>query len=151
MFLKTGNPIIITFDFLKRFCTLYDLLIDLLNAIREQNDLINKIEEVKDFILLEEKGITSKNTQSIKRAKTKTQRKEIFSEQRSVLRSAFKLHDKRNDIINAFVNEGIYSGDVEKDVHYKSEESEPKFEESIAVGTKKHDKNLMKKIKMDKG
>ena len=78
MFLKTGNPIIISFDFLKRFCTLYDLLIDLLNAIREQNDLINKIEEVKDFILLEEKGIASKNTQSIKRAKTKTQRKEIF-------------------------------------------------------------------------
>ena len=31
LFLKTGNPILDSFDFLKRFITLYDLLIGLLN------------------------------------------------------------------------------------------------------------------------
>ena len=34
------------------------------------------------------------------------------------------------------MNKDIYSGDVEKDVYYKSEESKPGFEESIAEKTK---------------
>ena len=39
-------------------------------------------------------------------------------------------------IINAFTNKDIYSGNVEKDVHYKPEESETEFEESTAERTK---------------
>ena len=46
----------------------------------------------------------------------------MFAKQKSVLRNALKLYDKRNGIINAFINEDIYSGDVGKDVYYKSEE-----------------------------
>ena len=44
-FFKTGDPIIKNFDFLKRFGTLYDILLDLLNekistikAVKEQVD-----------------------------------------------------------------------------------------------------------------
>ena len=79
LFFKTGNSIIRNFDFFKIFGSLYDLFIDLLNekntlkATKEQNKMMKKIEELKDFILLEEKGITNKNTQSIiKKARTKT-------------------------------------------------------------------------------
>ena len=32
-------------------------------------------------------------------------------------------------MINAFLNKDIYSGDVEKEVYSKSEESKPEFEE----------------------
>ena len=46
---KTGNPVINNFDFLKRFGTLYDLLLDLLKeeidtdkALREKNETIKK-------------------------------------------------------------------------------------------------------------
>ena len=54
-----------------------------------------------------------------------------------------RLYDKRTDIINAFVNNHIYPAEVEKDVHYGSEKSEPKFEESVAERTKmRRQKNL---------
>ena len=50
---STGDPSVKNVDFLKRFCTLYDLLIDLLNeeistlkAVKEQKEMINKIEEL---------------------------------------------------------------------------------------------------------
>ena len=73
LFFKTGNSIIENFDFSKRFGTRHDLLINLINeeistykAVKEQNEMINKIEELKDFISLEEKSITNKITQSIK-------------------------------------------------------------------------------------
>ena len=72
----------------------------------------------------------------MKKTKTKTQRKIYFAEQKNVLRNALKLYDKITDITNAFINRDTYSGDVEKDVHYKPEESEPKFAESIAEKTK---------------
>ena len=56
------------FDFIKRFGILYDLLINLLhekisslNPAKEQNEMINKIEKLKDFTLLEEKVITNNN------------------------------------------------------------------------------------------
>ena len=39
-------------------------------------------------------------------------------------------------MINAFVKNGIYSGDVGEDVYYKSEESKAEFEESITERTK---------------
>ena len=61
LFFKTGDLIVKNFDFLKRFGTLYDLLIDLLKettktlkAAKERNEMINKIEELKNFILLNE-------------------------------------------------------------------------------------------------
>ena len=70
LFFKTGNFTIKNYDFLKTFGTLYDLLIDLLNeeistltAAKEKHEMVNKIEELKDSILLEEKGIVNKNTQ----------------------------------------------------------------------------------------
>ena len=47
---------------------MYDLLINLLhekisslNPAKEQNEMINKIEKLKDFTLLEEKVITNNN------------------------------------------------------------------------------------------
>ena len=44
------------------------------------------------------------------------------------------LYNRRNDIINAFTNEYIYSENVEKHVHYEPEE--PGFEGTIAERTK---------------
>ena len=48
---------------------MHDLLIDLLNekistdkAVKEEDEMIKKIGELKEFILLEEKDITNKNT-----------------------------------------------------------------------------------------
>ena len=73
VFFKEGDSITENFEFSKRFGTLHDLLIDLINeeistykAVQEQNEMINKVEELKDFISLEEKSITNKITQSIK-------------------------------------------------------------------------------------
>ena len=50
------------YDFFKRLDTLYDLLIDLLNekiSLREttieQSEMIEKIKELENFVLLEEK------------------------------------------------------------------------------------------------
>ena len=48
------------------------------------------------------------------------------------------LYNRRNDIINAFTNEYIYSENVEKHVHYEPEE--PGFE-----GTKNLNKKLFKR------
>ena len=67
--------------------------------------MILKTNELKDFILLEQKRITIKNTQSIiKNAKTKTERGKILKLQRSVTTNTLNMYDKRTDIINAFVN-----------------------------------------------
>ena len=132
------------FVFFKGFGTLHDLFINFLNeemrtnkGVKEQKEMLNKIEGLRDFSLLKEKDITNKNTQGIiKEIKTKTQRKNFFTEQKIVLRNALKLYDQRKEIINAFIKKDIYSGDVEKDVYYKSEESKPEFEEFVAEGTK---------------
>ena len=67
--------------------------------------MILKTNELKDFISLEQKRITIKNTQSIiKNAKTKTERGKILKMQRSVMRNTLNMYDKRTDINNAFVN-----------------------------------------------
>ena len=67
--------------------------------------MILKTNELKDFISLEQKRITIKNTQSIiKNAKTKTERGKILKIQRSVMRNTLNMYDKRTDINNAFVN-----------------------------------------------
>ena len=44
---------------------------------------------------------------------------------------------ERSDIINPFINENIYSGNVEKDVYYECEKSEPKCEKNIAERIKR--------------
>lgn len=67
--------------------------------------MILKTNELKDFISLEQKRITIKNTQSIiKNAKTKTEGGKILKIQRSVMRNTLNMYDKRTDINNAFVN-----------------------------------------------
>ena len=67
--------------------------------------MILKTNELKDFISLEQKCITIKNTQSIiKNAKKKTERGKILKIQRSVMRNTLNMYDKRTDINNAFVN-----------------------------------------------
>ena len=93
MFFKAGNPTLHINDFLKRFGTLYDFLIDLLNerigiikakkTKTKRND--NKINELENVVLLEEQGINKeKGRGAIKKVKTKTQRRKIISSQRSV-------------------------------------------------------------------
>ena len=69
---KTGDPNLKDFDFLKRFGTLHDLSIDLrqeeittIKAVKEPNEIIIKLKQLKNFILLEEKDIKNKNTQNI--------------------------------------------------------------------------------------
>ena len=94
LFFKTGNPVINNFDFLERFGTLYDILLDLRKekvdtdeALREQNEMISKIEELGNLVLLDEKGIKEEENKGAKNEeKTKTQRKEIIASQRSVLK-----------------------------------------------------------------
>ena len=78
MFFKAGNPTIDKYDFFKRFGTLYNLLIDLLSkkisfkkAGLEQNEMIDKIIELRNFILLEEKN---KNKEKSKSAIKKVQK-----------------------------------------------------------------------------
>ena len=86
MFFKTGNLSISSFDFLKRFSTLSDLLIDLLNekisiheAKLEQEEMIGKICKLKSFILLEEEGITEEKAQSnIKKQREKHKEKRFL-------------------------------------------------------------------------
>ena len=83
LFFKSGRPTIDNYDFFKRFGTLYDLLINLLNermslerANEEQNEMIEKIKE--NFVLLEEENISKKNKGIIK----KIQRRKTFSIQK---------------------------------------------------------------------
>ena len=90
-----------------------------------------KINELGSFVLLEEESIKKEKSRgAIKKAKTKTQTREIISLQRSVINNAIKLHDKRKIIIDAFMNKNILPGNLEEDVYYRDEE--PKFDESIA-------------------
>ena len=102
--------------------------------------MTEKINELGTFVLLEQKNIEEENTKNaIKKAKKKkkhTHKKEIFATQRSVIKNALKLHDQRDVVINAFVNQDILSRDVEEGVYYRPEELEPEFEESLAERTK---------------
>ena len=102
MFFRSGSPAIDNYDFLKRFGTLYDFLIDLLSEImdiikatKEQSEIIKKINKLGSFVLLEEESIyKEKSSGVVKKAKTKMQRKKIISSQKSVINNAVKLHDK---------------------------------------------------------
>ena len=101
LFFRSGSPAIDNYDFLKRFRTLYDFLIDLFNerigiikASKEQNEMMKKMNERKDFVLLEEESINKEKRRGvIKKAKTKTQRRKIISSQRSVIKNSLKLFD----------------------------------------------------------
>ena len=74
LFFKTGDPIIKNFDFFKRFGTLYDLLIDLLNEKintleqkKERKEMKEKINKLGNFVLLEESIIKKKTKSGIKK------------------------------------------------------------------------------------
>ena len=96
--------------------------------------MIEKIKELKNFVLLKEKNINKeKNKGAIKKAETKTWRRKIISSQKSVLNSASNLFDKSGVIIDEFMNKNILPGDLEKDVHQKEE---PEHELSIAERTR---------------
>ena len=82
---------------------MHDLLRDLLNeeistdkAVKEQNEMITKVEALKRFILLEEKIIMNKNTQTvIKKTKTKAQRNfYFFCKTKKCFKKCIKLYDK---------------------------------------------------------
>ena len=141
LFFKSGIPTINNYDFLKRFGTLYDFLIDLLNkktslkkAALEQAEIIDKKRELKDFVSLEEKNINKeKDKSAIKKAKTKMPARRTNLTQKSVLTNATRLFDRRYDIIDAFADRNISPGDLEKDVY---QEEESKYEKSIAERTK---------------
>ena len=62
LFFKSGDPATDNYDLFKRFGTFYDFLTDLLDekislkkAAIEQNEMIEKIVELKNFALLKEK------------------------------------------------------------------------------------------------
>ena len=107
LFFKSGSPVLDNYDLFKRFSTLYDLLIDLFSekirlskAAIEQNEMIDKIEDLRSFVLPEEENINEeKNRGAINKAKTKTQKRKTISIQKSVLNNALKLFDKRGVII----------------------------------------------------
>ena len=78
MLFKTGYPAIDNYDFLKKVGTLYDLFYDLISekisikkAAIEQNEMITKIEELKNFISSKEKA-----SRAINKRGTKTPPKE---------------------------------------------------------------------------
>ena len=133
--------------FLKRYGTLYDFLIDLLNkkadlmeAATEQNEFIDKLQDLKKYVLLEEKN------KDIIRAKANKQKERIILSQKNVIVNALKLYDKRGDIIGAFVSENILPGNLEE---YVNQKEEPEYGESIAERTKtrKQDQQSAKRIK----
>ena len=133
--------------FLKRYGTLYDFLIDLLNkkadlmeAATEQNEFIDKLQDLKKYVLLEEKN------KDIIRAKANKQKERIILSQKNVIVNALKLYDKRGDIIRAFVSENILPGNLEE---YVNQKEEPEYGESIAERTKtrKQDQQSAKRIK----
>ena len=105
-FFETGNLSINNYDFYKKLGTLYDLFYDLITekisfkkTVIEKNEMIKKLEELKDFILSEEK-----TKDAIKKAKTKTQRKKILATQKRFLSNALRLYDKRTVMINALID-----------------------------------------------
>ena len=130
LFFKSGIPTINNYDFLKRLGTLYDFLIDLLNkkttlkkAVLEQKEKMNKIYELKGFVL------SGKSKRAIKKAKKCSK----ILMQKSVLANTVRLFDERYDIIDAFIERNILPEDLEKDVY---QEEESKYEKSIVERTK---------------
>ena len=96
---KTGNLIIKNFDFLKRFGTLYDLLIDLLSekistleAAKERGEMKENINELGNFVLLEKKSIKKNKTEvNIKKVENKKWRNQILGSK--------KCHKKGSKVV----------------------------------------------------
>ena len=111
--------------------------ISILKATKGQNEIINKIEEITNFILLEKEGITNENAQIVlKKTDKNTKKRNFFRTKKSDIKNALKLYDKRTDI-NAFANGDILFGNLESDVYLPEDlESKPKFKESIAERVK---------------
>ena len=122
LFFKTGDLVIKNFDVLKRFDTLHDLSTDLFNeeisaleAAKERNEKIEKINELGNFVLLEEESI--KKTQSMSQRKQKIKHRQIkLLEYKKECKNAIKQYDKRTIIINAFVSKDILIKNVEADI-----------------------------------
>ena len=116
---------------------LIDLLnerIDIIKAAKKQNEMETRINELGDFVLSVEESINKEKSRgATKKLKTKTERRKIILSRRSVLKNAIKLYDKRDTIINAFINKNIYPGDLEEDVY---QDKETEYEESIAERAK---------------
>lgn len=96
--------------------------------------MLIKIEKLKDFILLKEKGIDERTTGHKK--SNRWNKWTILCITKNCHKNAIKLYNERDIIFNKFVKQAIYSGDVEKDVYYRSEKSVPEFEENIAERAK---------------
>ena len=122
------------------------MIIDLLNekisiskVAKEQNEMTKKINELGSFVKSEENSINEEKSKgAIKKVKIKIQRKEIISSQKSVINNAVKLYDRRDIIIDAFINRDILPGNLEEDV-YQNEQ--PKFEGSIGERAKMRRQN----------
>ena len=99
-----------------------------------------KNKTAKKFHFIGRRKYCKKKYEGYKKSKYKNKKKEIFELQKSVINNALKLNDSITIIINAFVDKAIFSVDVEKDVYYNSERSEPKFEERISERAKKRRK-----------
>ena len=123
LFFRSGSPAIENYVFLKKFGILYDFLIDFLNeridiikASKEQSEMTKKINKLRNFVLSEEERINNEKSRgAVKKSKTKAQRRENISLQRSVINNVIKLHDKLNIIIDAFINKNILPGDLEEE------------------------------------
>ena len=92
---ETDNYSVVSdYDFFKKFGTLYNLFFNLYTkavsteeAVREQNELIKILEELKNFILSKEESIKEKTTKGARKGvKTKAERKEDIKAQRGVLK-----------------------------------------------------------------
>ena len=130
-----------------RFDSLYNLLIgslheeiSIIKAAKEQNEMIEKINELGNFVQSEEKSINEEKSRcAIKKANTKSQIKEIISSQKSVINNAIKLHDKRAIIIDAFVSKNILPANLKKNAY--QQHKRPSYEESIAERAKMRRQN----------
>ena len=70
---------------------------------QEQNEMLDITNELKENRLLEEKGLVTK------------QRKK-YRNNKSFLNNALKLHNKRADVIDPFLNKRICFGNLESDL-----------------------------------
>ena len=75
---------------------------------------LNQI-SIKKAIEEQDKDITK----GVTKTKNKTQGNQFFATQKGVIKNPLNLYNKKNDIINVFINRNIYLGDVEKDVQIK--------------------------------
>ena len=84
--------LLVIITFLKRLSTLHSLLI---HSVRKDK-LLDKIEELKRFILLEKNSIKKEMTKHvIKKAKNKTLRNKIITSQNGLIKNALNLFAKR--------------------------------------------------------